>query len=214
MFKSRKILLSIAAVGTAASIAGLGTYANFTATAPVVQGAIATGTISITVPGAGPTNRLTIGATNLVPGDTLQRRVQLTNPSGSINLASLTLTTTGTGGTLLTSDTTNGLQVRIQRCAGTVGWTESVSAPYTYTCDTIAAGNNLGTRSDVLSSSGLPIIQTTAPLTGMLALTNGGVDDMVVTETLPTTATAPTFNALSTAITYTFNATQRAAAPQ
>lgn len=193
----KKILLSLAAVGAAASIAGLGTYATFTSSTSASD-AIASGTVAIALgTGGSADNRLTIGATGLVPGDSLQRRVKLTNASGNENLASITLTTTASPSTLLDTDATNGLQMKIERCAGT--WTES-AVPYTYTCS--------GAKSDVLAQRA--IIGSTLALTGMVALTNGSTDDMVVTATLPSTA-GNTFQTLSSTISYNFTGTQRAA---
>lgn len=87
-----RLVLAVGVLGSAAAVAGLGTWATFTDTAPVAQGAISTGTVDIVIPGAGSTNRLTLGASGVVPGDTMQRAVDLTN-AGSEDLASITLTT-------------------------------------------------------------------------------------------------------------------------
>jgi spore coat-associated protein N len=210
MHLSRKLLLSAAAVAAAASIAGLGTYATFTGTTSASH-TVSSGTLTIALGTAGGTaNRLTIGASNIVPGDSLQRRVDLTN-SGNVNLAAITLTTTAGSNNLLSSDATNGLQMKIERCSGTLGWRESATTPYTYTCDSLTPGDNLGTRASVLAQRA--IVGSSLALTGMNALTAGGSDDMVLTTTLPSTADN-TFQSLSNAITYTFNATQRAAAAQ
>ena len=78
------------------------------------------------------TNRLTVGASNIAAGDTIQRSVDLIN-QGTINLASVSLTTSATTSSLLNTDTTNGLQMAIDKCS--VPWTRRGSAPaYTYTC--------------------------------------------------------------------------------
>lgn len=193
------------AVGVAASIAGLGTYATFTSTTSATQ-TVTAGTVVIALGTAGTaTNRLTIAATGIVPGDTIQRAVDLTN-SGNQNLASITLTTvTQTASTLLDSDTTNGLQMTIDKCSLAGGWTES-AFPYTYTCPA-------GTITHPLVSR--PIIGSTIALTGttLSALTAAGVDHLLVTLTLP--AIAPnTLQGLSSTIQYTFTATQRAATNQ
>lgn len=200
-----KVLLSVAAIGVAASIAGLGTFATFT-DADSATATISSGTVNINLGASGVDNRLNVGATGLVPGDTLQRRVKLTN-AGSEALASVTLTTAATTSSLLNSDATNGLQMLIQKCGGALGWRES-AVPYTYTCDSLALGDNLGTRSTVLAQRA--IIGSTLALAGMSSLTAAGVDDMVVTVTLPSTA-GNTFQGLSSVISYTFDATQRAA---
>ena len=208
MTKTKKILLSLAAVGAAASIAGLGTYATFTDTASTATDpTISSGTVNIELGAAGADNRLTVGATGLVPGDSLQRRVKLTN-AGNQNLASVVLTTTATTSSLLDTDGTDGLQMKIEKCTGAVGWTESLSAPYTYTCDAALVGDNSGVRSTVVASRA--IVGTNLALSNMSSITAGSTDDMVVTVTLPSTADNDFQNQSST-IDYTFSATQRAA---
>lgn len=196
MKTSRKVLLSIGAIGAAASITGLGTFATFT-DSDSATATIATGTVNINLGASGADNRLNVGATGMVPGDSLQRRVKLTN-AGTEDLASITLTTTASPSTLLDTDATNGLQMKIEKCS--LAWVESTSTPYTYTC--------AGTTSTVLARRA--IIGTTLALSGMAALTSGSTDDMVVTVDLPSTA-GNTFQNLSSTVTYTFNATQRAA---
>jgi SipW-cognate class signal peptide len=207
---TKKLLFSLAAVGATAGIAGLGTFATFTSSTNASQ-SIASGTVAITLGAAGSAdNRLTIGATGLVPGDSLQRRVKLTNAAGNENLASITLTTADTVATptVLSTDATNGLQMKIEKCGGALGWRESLTTPYTYTCDAAVAGDNAGTRSTVLARRA--IVGSSLALTGMSALTAGNTDDMVVTVDLPSTADN-TFQTKSATIQYTFTGTQRAA---
>lgn len=201
-----KVLLSVAAVGAAASVAALGTFATFTDTTSA-SATIASGTVDINLGAVGANNRLTVGATGLVPGDSLQRRAKVTN-AGSENLASVTLTTAATTSSLLDTDATDGLQMKIEKCGGTLGWTESASAPYTYTCDSTLAGDNLGTRTTMLARRA--IVGSALALTSSSSTTAGGVDDMVITVDLPSTA-GNTFQGLSSVVSYTFNATQRAA---
>ena len=73
-----------------------------------------------------------------------------------------------------------------------------------YTCGAL----DIGTRTTVLARRA--IIGSPISLASMAALTSGSADDMVVTVDLPSTA-GNTFQNLSSTITYTFNATQRAA---
>lgn len=202
-----KILLSVAAVGTAASVAALGTFATFTDSTSA-SATIASGTVDINLGAANTAdNRLTVGASGLVPGDSLQRRTKLTN-AGSENLASVTLTTAATTSSLLDTDTTNGLQMKIEKCGGALGWKESASTPYTYTCDATLAGDNGGARTTVLARRA--VIGSTLTLSSMSSVTVGSTDDMVVTVDLPPTA-GNTFQGLTSTIAYAFNATQRAA---
>ena len=193
---SKKLLATIAVIGAAASIAGLGTYATFTSTTSQSH-TVSSGTVTIALGATGAaTNRLNIGASALAPGDTIQRSVDLTN-SGSLDLASITLTTTASPSSLLDTDTTNGLQMVIDKCS--VAWTES-GPPYTYTCS--------GTNTNVLASR--PVIGSNVTLPGLGALTNGGSDHLRVTLTLPSGAGNSLQNQSST-ITYAFTGTQRAA---
>lgn len=196
-----KLLASIAVIGIAASIAGLGTYATFTSSTSASQ-PISSGTVTIALGATGAsTNRLTVGASNIAAGDTIQRSVDLTN-AGTIDLSAITLTTTATTSSLLDTDTTNGLQMTIDRCS--VPWTEGGTAPaYTYTCS--------GATSSVLAST--PVIGANMVLSGLSALTAGSTDHLRVTLTLP--AAAPnTLQNQSSVIRYAFTGTQRAGTSQ
>ncbi|MGI8684117.1 MAG: TasA family protein [Acidimicrobiales bacterium] len=206
MIASRKILLSVGAVGLAAGIAGLGTFATFTDTAADSH-TIVSGTVNINLAASGADNRLSVGATGMVPGDSLQRRAKLTN-AGNQDLASVTLTTTAGTSSLLDTDATAGLQMKLEKCGGALGWLESATTPYTYTCNTAVAGDNLGTRTTVLARRA--VIGSAIALSSMSSLTAGTTDDLVLTVDLPST-TGNTFQGLTSILTYTFNATQRAA---
>ena len=209
MTKTKKILLSLAAVGAAASIAGLGTYATFTDTASTTSDpTISSGTVDINLGAEGTAdNRLSVGATGLVPGDSLQRRVKLTN-AGNQDVASVVLTTSASPSSVLDTDATNGLQMKIETCGGLLGWAGGLTTPYQYTCDQLVAGDNAGLRSTVLASRA--IIGSGLALSNMSSITAGATDDMVVTVTLPSTADN-TFQNRTSTIDYTFSATQRAA---
>jgi len=193
----RKLLVSLAVISAAASIAGLGTFATFTSSTSASQ-SVSSGTVTIALGATGAsTNRLTVGASNIAPGDTIQRSVDLID-SGSIDLASITLTTNATTSSLLDTDATNGLQMVIDRCSN--AWTEGGTAPaYTYTCS--------GTTSTVLASR--PIIGTNLALSNLSALTNGVTDHLRVTLSFPSAA-PNSFQNQSSTVQYTFTGTQRA----
>jgi spore coat-associated protein N len=194
--RARKLIASVALLGAAASIAGLGTFATFTSTTSANH-TVASGTVTIALGATGgPTNRLTVGATALAPGDTIQRGVDLIN-QGSLDLASITLTTTASPTSLLDSDATNGLQMVIDRCS--VAWTES-GPPYTYTCG--------GSTSSVLGTR--PVIGSNLALSNLGSLISAATDHLRVTLTFPSGAGNSLQNQSST-ITYAFTGTQRAA---
>ncbi len=197
----RKLLLSLAALGSAGAIAGLGTYATFTSSTSASQ-SLSSGTVTIGLGATGAsTNRLTVGASNIAPGDTIQRSVDLIN-LGSLDLASVSLTTSATTSSLLNTDTTNGLQMAIDRCS--TAWTEAGTAPaYTYSCS--------GTTSTVLAST--PVVGSNLALANLSALTHGATDHLRVTLTLPSSA-GNTLQNQSSVIQYTFTGTQRAGTNQ
>ena len=193
---TKKLVLSIAVIGAAASIAGLGTFATFTSTTSASQ-SVTSGTVTIALGSTGAsTNRLTVNATGIVPGDTMQRSFDLAN-SGNQNLASVTLTTTATASSLLDTDATNGLQMVIDRCS--VAWTESGTSPaFTYSCS--------GTTSTVLASRA--VIGSSIALSNLTTTTAGNTDHLHLTLTFPSAA-GNTFQGLSSTIQYSFTGTQR-----
>jgi hypothetical protein len=197
----RKVLLSLGALGLAGAVAGPGTFATFTASTSATS-TVASGTVVIALGNTGAsTNRLTVSASGLVPGDTVQRSFDLSN-TGSQDLASLALTTTASPSSLLDTDTTNGLQMVIDRCS--TAWTESGSSPaFSYSCP--------GSTTTIVSSR--PVIQTSLALAGLSTLTAGGTDHLRLTLTFPNSAGA-TFQGLSSTLTYSFLGTQRAGSAQ
>ena len=189
----QKIVLSIAVLGAAAAIAGLGTFATFTSSTSATH-TIASGTLSLTA----PFSRLGTGASPIAAGDTMQRAIDL-NYAGSIAFSTVTLTTSASPSSLLDTDATNGLQMVIDKCS--VAWTES-GPPYTYTCG--------GSTSSVLGSRAL--IGTDLALSN-LTLTAGATDHLRATITFPSAA-GNTFQNQSSTLSYAFTGTQRAGQSQ
>jgi spore coat-associated protein N len=196
-----KALASVALVGSVAAVAGLGTFGSFTSSTSAAQ-PLASGTVAIALGAAGTaTNRLTIGASGLVPSDTVARAVQLTNAAGNQGLSSITLSTAASPSSLLDTDAVNGLQLTIQSCP--TAWTEAGTSPaYTYTCT--------GTATTVLASRAVSIpAGSPVTLSGLNSLAGGGTDNLLFTETFPTAAG----NALQTQtsnVTFNLVGTQRA----
>src|SRR5436305_7380167 len=192
-FPARKLLLSLAALGAAASIAGLGTFATFTSSTST-SNTIASGTLSLTA----PFSRLGARASPIAPGDTMQRAIDLSY-AGSISFGSATLTTSATTSSGLDTDASNGLQIAIDKCSQ--AWTES-GPPYTYTCG--------GSTSTVLASRAL--IGSNIALTN-LTLTAGSTDHLRVTLTFPSGADN-SFQNKSSTVSYTFSGSERAGTDQ
>src|SRR5689334_6298427 len=109
-----KVLASAALVGGAASVAGLGTFGSFTSTTSASQD-VATGKVVLS-----STSTFGTPVTNMVPGDTIARTVTLTRSTDTEAFGSVKITTAGTSSNLLTSDATNGLQMKVEECS--VAW--------------------------------------------------------------------------------------------
>jgi predicted ribosomally synthesized peptide with SipW-like signal peptide len=187
---SGKILASVALVGTAAAVAGMGTYGAFTATTSASQ-AVTAGTVVIAL-GSGAANTLNVPVAGLLPGDSVEKIATLSN-TGNSALNAITLTAGTTTPSLLTTNLTDGLQLTIEACS--VAWTGS-AAPYT--CS--------GTTTSVLAKS--PVIGADKALTNLASLTAGAADNLKVTTSLPTTA-PNTFQGATSTISFDFTGTQR-----
>ncbi|MBT8162093.1 MULTISPECIES: TasA family protein [Arthrobacter] len=193
-----KVIASLALVGTAAGVAGLGTYGAFTSSTSA-SAAVGSGTVNIALGATGATNRLSVAATNIVPGDTIQRAATLTNAAGNQNLSAITLTTSALPTSKLDTDATNGLQLTVDNCS--VPWTEAGTAPaYTYTCS--------GTTTNVLATRA--VTGANMALANLTSTTAGSTDNLRVTLTLPATADN-TFQGLNSTIAFNFTGTQRTA---
>src|SRR5881394_687637 len=195
--RAQKLLATAAVLGATASIAGLGTFATFTSSTSASH-TVSSGTVTIALGATGgSTNRLNVDATAIAPGDTIQRSVDLIN-QGTLDLASVTLTTQATTSSLLDTDTTNGLQMVIDKCSQ--AWTEA-GPPYTYTCG--------GTTSSVVASRA--VIGNNIAMSNVSdLLTNGTTDHLLMTLSLPSGA-GNSLQGLSSTLTYTFTGTQRTA---
>jgi predicted ribosomally synthesized peptide with SipW-like signal peptide len=202
----KKVLLTLSALGAAGAIAGLGTFATFTSTTSATQ-AVTAGKVEIALGAAGPANRLSVAATNVVAGDTINRVVDLIDTSTD-PLATVKLTTTAPVSSVLDTDTSDGLRMSIRNCS--VAWTEAGTSPaFTYTCS--------GTTSAALASAAAPtnVITTTGggvALTNLAAVASAGTvtDHLVVTVLLPQLNTSANLAVAPTStIQYSFTGTQR-----
>ena len=198
-----KVTLSAGILGVGAAMAGLGTFATFTSTTSASQ-SVTSGTVVIGLGAAGPANRISVAASGVIAGDTIQRAFNLIN-SGNQNLATVGLTTNATTSSLLDSDAVNGLQMVVDKCS--VPWTEGGTAPaYTYTCSG-ATSIVIGSRAVIGANINMPALSS---------FTAGATDYLRVTETLPQ-ATGNAFNtgtAINSVINFSFLGTQRTATSQ
>jgi hypothetical protein len=191
---ARKVVGSLAVLGTAAAVAGLGTYGNFTDSTTPMNTTVATGTLSINLTQPAGAYAVPVSVSGLVPGDSITRAVNLVN-DGDLAMSSVSVVSTATAPSILTSDTTNGLQLSIKGCA--VPWTQGgpASAP-TYTC---SSGQSTVMTGPVVANTGL---------TNPASLNPGGTDYLTFTISLPTTADN-TFQGKSAGLSLSFTGAQR-----
>src|SRR5687768_10457280 len=117
---TRKVVGSLAILGTAAAVAGLGTYGNFTDSTTPMNTTVDTGTLSINLAQPGGVVAIPVTTTGFMPGDSMTRAVNLVNDGGSA-LGSISLTTSlNSASNALTTDLPNGLQLSVKACS--VAW--------------------------------------------------------------------------------------------
>ena len=190
---TKKVVGSLAIAGTAAAVAGLGTCGTFTDSTAPLNTTVATGTVDINLDLPSGGIAIPVTTNGFVPGDSITRAVDLSN-TGSAALSSVSLSSTATAGSILTTDTANGLQLAVKSCS--VAWTQggTASAP-TYTC------------------SGTQALLTTGPavsnnvLNGLASVSPAGVDHLIFSISLPTSADN-TFQGKSASLSLTFTGTQ------
>ena len=189
---TRKVLGSLAVLGTAAAVAGLGTFGTFTDSTTPISTQVQSGTVSINL--TQPAAPIPATTTGLLPGDSIARTVTLVN-DGNSPLSSVSLGVTAPTASILTSDPVHGLQLTLKSC--TTPWTAATTAP-TYTCG--------GTEKTHITGAAVGTRALDAPA----SLTPGGTDHLLVTLSLPTTADN-TFQGKTSTLALTFSGVQRAA---
>jgi hypothetical protein len=191
---ARKVVGSLAVLGTAAAVAGLGTYGNFTDSTTPMNTTVASGTLSIDLTQPAGAYTIPVSVTGMVPGDSITRAVNLVN-DGTLGLSSVSVVSSATAPSLLTTDTTNGLQLSVKSCS--VPWTQggTASAP-AYTCS--------ATQSTLMTG---PVVNNSG-LSNPNSLNPGGSDYLTFSITLPTTADN-TFQNKSAGLSLSFTGAQR-----
>ncbi|MCW2699035.1 MAG: uncharacterized protein JWQ45_570 [Blastococcus sp.] len=188
----RKVVGSLAVIGTAAAVAGMGTFGSFTDSTTPVDTTIQSGTLSINVNQVG--YAVPVTTAGFVPGDSLTRAVNLVN-DGSATLGSVNFSSVATAGSVLTTDTLNGLQLSLKSCS--VAWTQGgTAAAPTYACS--------GTTSTIYNGPAV----TTIGLANPAALSAGGTDYMLFSISLPASADN-TFQGKSATLSLSFTGMQR-----
>jgi Camelysin metallo-endopeptidase len=191
---TKKVVGSLAIAGTAAAVAGLGTFGTFTDSTAPLNTSVNSGTVDINLAQPSGAFAVPVTTTGFVPGDSITRAVNLSN-AGDSALASVSLASTATVGSILTTDTTNGLQLSVKSCSVpyTQGGTASAA---TYTCS--------GTERTLMAG---PAVNTNT-LPGVNSLNPGGTDYLVFSVSLPAGADN-SFQGKSATLSLVFSGTQR-----
>ncbi len=189
---TRKVVGSIAIIGAAAAVAGMGTFGSFTDSTTPVDTTIQSGTLSINVNQTG--YAVPVTTAGFVPGDSLTRAINLVN-DGSAPLGSIGFSSVATAGSILTTDTVNGLQLSLKSCS--VPWTQggTASAP-TYACS--------GTTQTLTNGPAV----TNYGMINPASLNAGGTDYLVFSISLPTSADN-TFQGKTASLSLSFTGVQR-----
>jgi hypothetical protein len=202
----RTLQIALLSAATVAGMALISTsvYASLNASASNPSGgSVASGTLKLTQAASGVvglTGGFTSAITNMAPGDTVNRYIDLTN-GGTLDGASLTLSSSAAVANALTTNGTAGLQVTIRECA--VAWTN--------------AGVCTPGATNVLDTTSLLATAVAKPLT-VSSLLSLSVNHLQIAISLPVgneetvngTLPVGTVQGLSTSITWTFLQTLRA----
>jgi hypothetical protein len=196
---SRKVVGSLAILGTAAAVAGLGTYGHFTDSTPALNTTVETGALSINLARPGGAVAIPVTTTGFMAGDSMTRAVDLINDGDSaLGSVSLTAQVTSTA-SVLTTDAVNGLQLAVTGCS--MAWTQggTPTAP-TYTC----AGTERSVLTTAVADAG-----SSVPLVDPASLAVGGVDNLIFSISLPAGA-GNTLQGTAASLSLTFTGVQRA----
>jgi hypothetical protein len=198
-----KVAIAGVAVMGGTALVSSSVFASLTATATNTSGgSVSTGTLSLTQAAsgvAGITGGFTTAITAMGPGDTVNRYINLTN-GGTLDAINPTLSIAATPSNALTTSAGAGIQVFIQNC--TVDWTN--------------LGGCTGTKTTVLAATPASSLGTAAALTLPSTLA-GAVSHLQISLSLPAGSEnvlngvlpGGTIQGLTTAITWTFNETER-----
>ncbi|WP_448625257.1 TasA family protein [Geodermatophilus sp. URMC 64] len=192
---ARKVAGSVAVLGVAAAVAGLGTYSTFTDSTSPVNTGVATGVLSLSLnDGNGAAAVQPFPGGGLMAGDSVTQALDLVN-DGSTAFGSVTMKMSATASTILDTDTTTGLQLSVKSCS--VAWSGSG-----------ASSSCAGSQSSVYSG---PIVMSKA-LTGAASLAPGGVDHLLLTASLPASANGSAYQGKASTLSLVFDGVQRAGA--
>ena len=196
-----KIAVVVAATVGGTALVSSNVFASLTATASNTSGgSVTTGSLKLTQAAsgvAGITGGFTTAITNMAPGDTQDRYIDLTN-GGTLDGSSLTLGIAASPSTTLTTDGTNGLQVTINQCsvawtaAGVCSGTTTTGLAASSALSIVTAAKNLALATGSYAAAAVNHLQIVLALPAGSEVVNNGV--------LP----GGTVQGVTTALTWTF----------
>ena len=189
-----RLVATLGVLGATAAIAGLGTFGTFSDTTSPVDTSVDSGVVSIDVADAG-SGMVPFTGGLMLPGDSRRFRVDLVN-SGNTALGSVSLASTATASSVLDTDAVNGLQLRVENCSQP--WTESGSG---LTC--------VGTKKNHYAGR---MVVPNLTLSNAASLASGGVDHLLLTASLPSSASSASLQGASSSLRYVFTGVQRGGA--
>ncbi|WP_448612063.1 hypothetical protein [Geodermatophilus sp. URMC 60] len=187
-----RIAASIAVLGAAASVAGLGTFGTFTdSTTPVVS-RLDTGVLSIALTEAAHTATVSLFDHGVfLAGDVESSPIDLVN-DGTAPLSELRLSSVATGSSVLDTDRVHGLQLTLESCSQ--AWAPVDGG---WACGGTTTRHHAG-----------PIV-TDVALRDATSLAPGGTDHLLLTASLPSTTSADLVEGATSSLDFVFSAGQR-----
>jgi hypothetical protein len=150
-----------------------------------------TGVVSIDLSEVGASGSVPFAGGLFLPGDSRGHLIDVVN-TGDTDFGSVRLDSRATDSSILDSDTVNGLQLRVDTCQvpwAVSGSTYSCAAPYTLYSGPIVAS-----------------VQTPP----WAVLTAGATTHLLLTASLPASATGEGFEGAESSLSFVFTGTQRA----
>lgn len=187
-----RIVGTLGVLGAAAAVAGMGTFGSFTTTSAPVDTQVQGGVLSIDLAQAGDGLTMPFGGGLFLAGDSRGWRVDLVN-NGDTAMSSVSLTSRATSSSILDTDATHGLQLDVKSCSA--AWTVNNGV---YSC--------AGTQKNFYSGR---IVTSGQALSGASSVTPGQVDHLLMTASLPQSASGDMFEGVSSSLEFVFSGVQR-----
>jgi hypothetical protein len=155
-----------------------------------VNTGVATGVLSLSLQSGGTAATMPFNGGAMMAGDSVNQVLDLVN-DGTTAFGSVTMKMSATTSSILDTDLTHGLQLKVQKCS--VAWSGS-------TCS--------GTASTLYSGP----MAVTQSMGGATSLNPGGADHLLLTASLPASANGAAYQGKASTLSLVFDGVQRAGA--